>query len=118
MPTEFFTFGVIATAIVLIVGHLVRLWRTAIHHRTLRDAISRDSDKLQPLLSEGLEPAPSRPDDTRNALLLIALALALVAFGLIQGDPEDIRSLSGGAVFPGFVGLALLVRDRWLKPRG
>ena len=117
MPSEFFTFGVLATAIVLIVGHLTRLWRTAIHHRTLRDAISRDSDSIKPLLSEGLEPPAPRPDDGRNALLLIALALALVAFGLIQGDPDDIRNLAGGAVFPGFVGIALLVRERWLKPR-
>jgi len=118
MPSEFFTFGVIATAIVLIVGHLVRLWRTAIFHKTLRDAISRGGDGLQPLLAEGLEPEPPRPNDARNGVLLIAIALALVAFGLIQGDPDDIRNLAGGAVFPGFAGIALLVRERWFKPHG
>jgi hypothetical protein len=117
MPSEFFTFGVIGTTIVLIVGHLVRLRRTSIFHKTLRDAISRNHEALPGLLSDGLEPAPARPDDARNALLLIALALAMVAFGLIQGDPDDIRNLAGGAVFPGFVGIALLVRERWFKPR-
>jgi hypothetical protein len=117
MPSEFFTFGVLAIMFVAITGHLVRLWRTAIFHKTLRDAISRNHEALPGLLSEGLEPAPPRPDDARNALLLIALALAMVAFGLIQGDPDDIRNLAGGAVFPGFVGIALLVRERWFKPR-
>ena len=117
MPSEFFTFGVLAIMFVAITVNLVRLWRTAIFNKTLRDAISRNHEALPGLLSEGLEPAPARPDDARNALQQIALALAMVAFGLIQGDPDDIRNLAGGAVFPGFVGIALLVRERWFKPR-
>jgi hypothetical protein len=117
MPTEVFTFGVIGTVMVLITAQIVRLWRTAIFHKTLRDAISRGNDTLAPLVAEGLEPPPQPGNDLRNALILIAIALALVAFGLIQGDEDDIRNLSGAAVFPGFVGLALLIRERWLKSR-
>ena len=117
MPTEFYTFVVIGAVVVLITTQLVRLWRTAIFHKTLRDAISRGSDTLAPLIAEGIEPPRPRSNDARNGLLLVAIALALVAFGLIQGDPDDIRNMSSAACFPGFVGIALLVRDRWLKPR-
>lgn len=117
MPSEFFTFAVIGTVIVLITAQLVRLWRTAIFHKTLRDAISRGSDTLAPLVAEGIEPPSPRGNDLRNGLVLLAIAMALIAFGLIQGDPDDIRNMSSAAVFPGFVGIALLVRERWLKPR-
>lgn len=118
MPSEVFVFGVLATAVVLVIGHIVRLWRTAIFHKTLRDAISRGADSLEPLLAQGIEPPPSPANDTRNALVLVAIALAMIAFGLIQGDADDIRNLSSAAVFPGFVGIALFVRDRWFSPRG
>jgi len=118
MPSEVFAIGVIATMLVLITGHLVRLSRTAIFHKTLRDAISRGVDSVQPLLAEGMEPAPPPANDARNAVILLAIALAMVAFGLIQGDPDDIRNLSSAAVFPAFVGIALFARERWFPPRG
>jgi hypothetical protein len=42
--------------------------------------------------------------------VLIAIAIALALFGLIQGDQDDIRNLGGAALFPGLVGVALLIR--------
>ena len=118
MPTETFPFAIIAVAVVMIVGHLVRLWRTAMHHRTLREAILRGGDALAPLLREGLEPPAPAYNDGRNGLLLVTLATALVTFGLIQGDADDIRNLSGAAVFPGVAGIALLGRAWWARTRG
>jgi hypothetical protein len=43
-------------------------------------------------------------------LVLIALGAALFCYGLIQGGEENIRQLSGLALFPLFVGAALLGR--------
>lgn len=117
MPSETFVFAVWMIGAVLIVAHLVRLWRTAIIHKTLRDAISRDNNSLGPLLAEGIEPPAPVYNDGRNGILLIAVALALATFGLIQGDPDDIRNLGGAAVFPGFAGIALLGRAWWQQRR-
>ena len=59
---------------------------------------------------DGIEdkPAPSRDD--RSGLVLLALAAAIVGFGAIQGDADDLRNMAGVALFPGFVGTALLGR--------
>lgn len=118
MPSETFVFAVLTIGVVMIVAHLVRLLRTAILHKTLREAISRDNASLGPLLAEGIEPAAPAYNDGRNGILLIALALAMAAFALIQGDPDDIRNLGGAAVFPGFAGLALLGRAWWQQRQG
>ena len=50
--------------------------------------------------------------DDRNALVLLALGLAMAGFGLIQGNEQLIRVSAGAALFPAFVGIALLVRRR------
>ncbi len=117
MPTETYVFAVLVTGAVLIVGHLTRLWRTVIHHKTLREAIIRGNGSLEPLVAEGIEPAAPAYNDGRNGLLLVTVALALVVFALIQGDADDIRNLAGVAVFPGFAGAALLGRAWWLRNR-
>jgi hypothetical protein len=49
--------------------------------------------------------------------VLIALALALFGFGVLQGDVQDLRNMSGAALFPLFVGLALLLRFWWARRR-
>ncbi len=118
MPSETFVFAVLVTGGVLIVGHLVRLWRTAILHKTLREAISRNNESLGPLLADGIEPPAPAYNDGRNGILLIAVALAMISFALIQGDPDDIKTLGGAAVFPGFAGLALLGRAWWQQRQG
>lgn len=117
MPTETYVFAVLVTGAVLVVGHIVRLWRTAIHHKTIREAISRNSESVAPMIAQGLEPPAPTYNDGRNGLLLVTLALALFTFALIQGDADDIKNLSGAAVFPGFAGLALLGRAWWMRNR-
>ena len=71
-----------------------------------------------PQLLAGIEDdRPSGHNDDRMALVLIALALALFLFGALQGDPDDLRNMGGAALFPGFVGIALLVRYYLAKKR-
>ena len=57
-------------------------------------------------------PISDRPGDDRNALVLLAIGLAMAGFGLIQGNEQLIRISAGAALFPAFVGIALLVRRR------
>jgi hypothetical protein len=112
------TFAVLTTGAVLITIQLGRLWRAAMLHRTIREAISRDSPAVTELVA-GVEEEqkPAGANDDRTALVLIALGLALFAFAAIQGGQDDIKNMGGAALFPIFVGLALLLRQYLVKRR-
>ncbi len=116
MMQDVLIFGVLTTGAVLIVSHLARLFQTGTQHRTIRAAINRDSASVPALLAGIEDPRPGTANDDRTGIVLIALALALFGFGLIQGDPDDLRNMSGAALFPLFVGIALLLRF-WLARR-
>jgi hypothetical protein len=117
MGEDILIFAVLVTGAVLIVTQIGRLWRASIQHKTIREAISRDSASVPALLAGIEEPKPSGSNDDRTAFVLIALALALFLFGLIQGDADDLRNMGGAALFPGLVGLALLIRHHFAKQR-
>jgi len=110
MGEDVLIFAVLTTGAVLIVTQLGRLIKASIQHRTIREAISRDNDSVPALLAGIEEQQPSGSSDDRTALVLLALALALFLFGVIQGDPDDLRNMGGAALFPGLVGVALLIR--------
>jgi hypothetical protein len=117
MGDDVLIFAVMTTGAVLVAIHIGRLIRSAIQHKTIREAISRDNDCVPALLAGVEEPKPTGSSDDRTAYVLIALALALFLFGLIQGDADDIRTLGGAALFPGLVGLALLIRYHLARRR-
>ena len=94
---------------------LVRLIQAWMLHRTLREAISRDSDQAGMLIdrigrTDFSEPRAGAGSDDRTGLVLVALGIALAGFSLIAGDPEWLRYGIGGALFPILVGAALLLR--------
>jgi hypothetical protein len=117
MGEDVLVFAVLTTGAVLIVSHLGRLYRTSVQHRTIREAISRDNASVPALLAGIEEPQPGTANDDRTGIVLIALALALFGFGLLQGDPDDLRNMGGAALFPGFVGIALLLRYWFARRR-
>ena len=107
-----------ATAAVLIVIQLGRLWRTGMLHKTLREAISRDRNNVAELLAGAAdEPKPAGANDDRTALVLIALGLALLLFSALQGSEDALRQMGGASVFPIFVGIALLARHYLARKR-
>ncbi len=107
----------IATAIVLIVNQFGRIIRSFSLHRTVREALSRDSNLTPELLAKIEEQQqPAGGGDDRTGLVLLALGLAVLSFGLIEGDPDDIRRMAGIAMFPIFVGAALFGRH-WYRRR-
>ncbi len=120
MGEDTLIFAVLTTGAVLIINQVSRLVRNRSMHKTIREAISRDSAAVPDLVTkidEGSPAAAGRGDD-RIGLILIALAAALALYSLIVGDAEDIRQMSGLALFPGLVGAVLLGRAVWLKRRG
>lgn len=106
----------IATAVVLIVNQLGRVLRAMMLHRTIRKGIEHNSN-LTPELFAKIEEqkASSGIGDDRIGVVLVALGLAIVGFGLIAGDMDDIHNTVGIALFPLFVGAALF--GRWFVNR-
>lgn len=101
---------------------LARLLHAWMLHRSIRRALEAKSDAVSPLIEklnkpyehlswQGGKETVSGGDD-RNALVLLAIGLAMAGFGLIQGQEQLIRISVGAALFPIFVGIALLVRRR------
>ena len=101
---------------------LARLLHAWMLHRSIRRALEAKSDAVSPLIDklnkpyehlggQGDKETASGGDD-RNALVLLAIGLAMAGFGLIQGNEQLIRVSAGAALFPAFVGIALFVRRR------
>ncbi|HEY0414591.1 MAG TPA: hypothetical protein VGD66_15770 [Allosphingosinicella sp.] len=98
----------------------LRLIQAWLLHRTLREAIKRDSAVAATLVDRvgrgdvlAVERAASGNDD-RTGMVLIAVGVALAGFSLIAGDPEWLRYGFGGALFPVLIGAALLLRHYML----
>ncbi|MEA3044253.1 MAG: hypothetical protein QOJ53_1959 [Sphingomonadales bacterium] len=118
MGEDVLIFAVLTTGVVLGLTQVARLWRAGMQHKTIREAISRDSPAVADLLAGAeLEQQPSGSNDDRTAVVLIALGAALFLFAVIQGDPDDLRNMGGAALFPTFVGVALLIRHYFAKKR-
>ena len=117
MEFDVLIFAVLTTGAVLIITQFARVIRTGMLHRTIRSAINKDSPAV-PALLEGIEDKAGPSSDDRTGLVLIALAAAVFLFGVVQGDAEDIRNMAGIALFPFFVGAALLARFIYVKRSG
>lgn len=106
-----------------LLSRLIHAWMM---HRSIRRALDAKSDSVAPLIDKLNKPyehlGPWKfgsigsgngvSNEDRNGLVLLAIGLAMAGFGLIQGDEQTIREAAGAALFPAFVGIALLVRRR------
>ncbi|WP_432769183.1 MAG: hypothetical protein HEQ22_00125 [Sphingopyxis sp.] len=98
---------------------LARLLHAWMLHRSIRRGLDAKSDLVGAMIDKLNKPyehlggqASDAPGDDRNGLVLLAIGLAMAGFGLIQGHEQLIRIAAGAALFPAFVGIALLVRRR------
>jgi hypothetical protein len=112
----------ISAGLLLLTGfvYFLRLIQAWMMHRTLRDAINRDSPMAGTLvdrIGSGDLSAPrlARGNDDRTGLVLVALGIAVGGFSVIVGDPEWLRYGLGAALFPALVGAALLVRHYFMR---
>ena len=106
-------YGISIAAVVLFaIAQLGRIIRTSALHKTLRQGIEK-GQALNPDVLDRMEKAPdSRSVDQRIGFVLIAIALALFASAAIVASPDNFRAMSAIAMFPLFVGAALLLRLR------
>jgi hypothetical protein len=105
----------IAAVLIFVVGQIGRTMRTAALHRTLRRAIE-NGQTINPDIIDKLD-RPSEPGagDERIGYVLVALSLALFAAGAINPGDNNWVQLATVALFPLFVGAALLIRLRLAK---
>lgn len=115
--------GIIAVSLCMLTAfiYFLKLLQAWLLHRTLRNAIERDSSIAGDLVdkidrSDWSDVGRQRlGSDDRNGLVLVAIGLAAFGFALVVNDPQWLRYGIGAALFPLLVGLALLVRHFWLK---
>lgn len=106
----------LAALAIFMTAQIARVVRTGAMHKTLRKAIEQ-GQPLDPELIERLDRAPAPGvADQRIGLVLVALALALFVAALLNPGEDNYRQLVTIALFPLFVGAALLARP-WLSKR-
>jgi len=112
MEADIAAFVTIGLVVAFIAGQIFKTMRTFAAQRTVREAISRGTQVTPEMLVEAERSAEPGVNDMRNGMVLIALALAIAGFGLLQGSTDAMRGTAGIALFPLFVGIALLLRLR------
>ncbi len=121
MPvTEMITIASIGLFFLLGFIYFLRLIQAWMLHRSLREAINKDSAHAGMLIDRIGRGDLSGPrieggTDDRTGLVLIAIGAALAGFSLIANEPEWLRFGLGGALFPTLVGAALLLRHHMLR---
>ena len=119
MPvTEMITMSAIGLFMLLGFIYFLRLIQAWLLHRSLREAIKRDSAHAGMLVDRigrgDLKSAETGTDD-RTGMVLIAIALAIAGFSLIANQQDWLRLGLGAALFPGLVGAALLIRHYLIR---
>ncbi|MEQ1724616.1 MAG: hypothetical protein ABL882_01660 [Sphingopyxis sp.] len=113
--------GAVAAAVFivafLLVARLIQAWML---HRSINKSIESQSSHAGALIDKINKPFEASgpgemPGDDRNGLVLVAIGLAMGGFGIVQGGEDVIRIAIGAALFPLFVGVALLIRRQLVK---
>jgi uncharacterized membrane protein YeaQ/YmgE (transglycosylase-associated protein family) len=105
----------VAGGVLIAAFHFMRLRHDTEDHRTLQEAIRANSPIAQELFGQLRDRARRRSQTT--GLVLLAIAGAMVAAGLIQGGEANVRSAGAAAVFPAFIGAVIYARSL-LKRQG
>ncbi|HEX6376281.1 MAG TPA: hypothetical protein VFZ91_11240 [Allosphingosinicella sp.] len=121
MPvTEMITISAIGLFFLLGFIYFLRLIQAWMLHRSLREAIKKDSAHAGMLVDRIGRGDLSGPrveggTDDRTGLVLIAIGVALAGFSLIADQADWLRYGLGAALFPTLVGAALLLRHHLIR---
>ena len=118
MEADIAGFLTVGRVVAFVAGQIFKTLRTHSAQKTLREAIMRGVTVTPEMLVEAEKTPEPGANDLRNGMVLIALALAVFGFGLIQGSADAIKGTAGIALFPLFVGIALLLRLRLRRTQG
>lgn len=99
--------------IAVVIGLITRLIATAMHHKTLRQAMKDDPSSV-PMLAERLEARLPWADGLLG-WIFVAFAVALVLLGLTEPDGEDRSETLRAAIVPAIIGLFVLAYVRFAR---
>jgi len=99
----------------VIVSLITRLIATAMHQRTIREAMRTDPGSV-PLLVERLE-ARQPWADAMLGWIFVAFTVAVVLLAVTDSDPIDRREMLRAAIVPLVIGLTVLAFTYLSKPR-
>ena len=99
----------VACGLFIVAFHVMRVRQDAHLHETLQEAI-RANSPIVPELMEQLKDRPRRRTQT-TGLVLVAIAIAILLSGFVQGGADNIRSAAAAAIFPAFIGLVIVWRS-------
>ncbi len=117
MEADIAGFITIGAVVAFVAAQLLKTLRMHMKQKTLRQAV-KSGTTVPPELFMDAERAPEAGgNDLRIGMVLIALALAIASFGLLEGG-SSIRETLEISLFPLFVGIALLLRLRLVAKRG
>lgn len=119
MPvTEMITISSIGLFFLLAFIYFLRLLQAWMLHRSLREAIKKDSAHAGMLVDRIGRGDLSRIEagtDDRTGMVLVAIGIAIAGFSLIANQQDWLRLGLGAALFPTLVGAALLLRHYLLR---
>lgn len=117
-PWEYGQFGVFTFVIILVlIGSISSIIRTQSRNNTLKE-IARSGQPIDPSVLDTFTKVSDEDSGGPGGLVVggfitLAVAAALVVFGqrlaAIDNDPDDAKIFEAIAVFPGFIGGALIV---------
>lgn len=110
MEADIAGFITVGLVVAFVAGQVFKTLRAFAAQKTVREAISRGVPVTPEMLVEAERSTEPGANDMRNGMVLIALALAIAGFGVLQNSNDAMRGTAGIALFPLFVGIALLLR--------
>lgn len=117
MEADIAGFITIGSVVAFVAAQLLKTLRTYMTQKTLREVVKSGTPVPPEMLLEPERSSEAGANDLRNGMVLIALALAIAGFGLLQNSQDAIRGTAGVALFPLFVGIALLLRLKFIGNR-
>jgi hypothetical protein len=81
--------------------------------QTIRAALERGQELTPEIIDRLGQPKPREFADRRRAIVAIALAIAVAAFGFILGEEDAVRPFLAISAFPLMIGIAYLIISRF-----
>ena len=99
----------------VIVSLITRLIATAMHHRTIREAMRSDPGSV-PLLVQRLE-ARQPWADAMLGWIFIAFTIGIALLAITDSDPYDRREMLRAAIVPLIIGVTVLAFTYLARPK-
>lgn len=107
----------IAMAAVFVFFFWFRYRSRAEMQQTIRAALDKGQELTPEIIDRLGQPKPREFADRRRAIIAIAIAVAMAAFGVILDERDAVRPFLAIAAFPFTIGIAYLIISRFSEQK-